>query len=124
MIYIQLLDVPVSPSRTNDDLVRFLRTHRGSNFVKTHGGDIRKLVKRRDFKSCVLIHTFLESFCSDSREGFGECSMPDCLHNYEPQCVAAITILVNSCSGITNSEIGRSVTSVAIDVPHVCVHVL
>ena len=50
MIYIQLLDVPVSPSRTNDDLVRFLRTHRGSNFVKTHGGDIRKLVKRRDLR--------------------------------------------------------------------------
>ena len=30
--------------RTNDDMTQFLRVHRGSNFVKTHGGDINKLV--------------------------------------------------------------------------------
>ena len=30
--------------RTNQELVRFLRVHRGSNFVKTHGGDINKYV--------------------------------------------------------------------------------
>ena len=28
--------------RTNSELVNFLKVHRGSNFVKTHGGDIKK----------------------------------------------------------------------------------
>ena len=28
--------------RSNDDLTQFLRVHRGKNFVKTHGGDIKK----------------------------------------------------------------------------------
>ena len=31
--------------RHNDELVQFLRVHRGSNFVKTHGGDINKYVE-------------------------------------------------------------------------------
>ena len=28
--------------RSNDELVQFLRVHRETNFVKTHGGDVNK----------------------------------------------------------------------------------
>ena len=30
--------------RNNHELMQFLRVHRNSNFVKSHGGDINKLV--------------------------------------------------------------------------------
>lgn len=43
------------PIKTNQELVRFLRVHRGSNFVKTHGGDINKFIQKQG-----LDRTFVE----------------------------------------------------------------
>jgi protein xylosyltransferase len=43
------------PLKTNDELVQFLRVHRYSNFVKTHGGDINKFIQKQG-----LDRTFVE----------------------------------------------------------------
>lgn len=45
-------------SRTNIDLVRFLKAHNGDNFVKTHGADINKFVHHDKLS---VLHYLLET---------------------------------------------------------------
>ena len=47
-VFIKMCSLKINLSilyRTNDELVQFLKVQRKYNFVKTHGGDIKKSVK-------------------------------------------------------------------------------